>query len=199
MVDTQEKWIEGVTFPPKPAVWMLVQSLTSVDDFLIAEPLKSLADKGGIYTDFLGALWEVRFKFREGSSTEPLIRSLTDWISDSSISVLTRDHLQRLHLSQSPSRRQRHDLFFFLAALAHQNGCLEHGVFIFDDLEGLLDVPAKIRQSRLKELSELVVATRRWSTLDSPVGILVGLSKHKGGRLKKYKFYCDVLNHVLGV
>jgi len=194
VIEHPEEWVEkGV--PQSLALgrgsWSLMWSLLSVEDFLIEDPLRELADQGQRFTEFFRAIWEVRFLYGEGRNVRSQVTSLIRWASDSTLFPDDRETLRRLGIRRALSRRRdRYDLMFFLLALARQNECVERAIFVFDGLEGALDQAPAIRRERFRCLLELTEIAEHWATLGSPTGILFGYSKQQE---KGFKRFCPKL------
>jgi len=190
VVEQPEEWVEkGVphSLASGRGSWSLMWSLLLVEDFLIEDPLRELADRGQRFTEFFRALWEVRFLHGEGRNVRPQITSLTRWASDSTLFPDDRETLRRLGIRRALSRRRdRYDLMFFLLALARQNECVERAVFIFDGLEDVLEQAPNIRRKRFRSLLELTEVAEHWATLGSPTGILFGFSNQHEKGFKRF-------------
>jgi len=190
VLEQPQEWAEkGVrqSLAAGPGSWSLLWSLLSVEDFLIEDPLRDLADQGDRYTEFFRAIWETRFLYGEGRNVRPLVTSLTRWASDSTLFPDDRETLRRLGIRRALKRRRdRYDLLFFLLALARQNECVERAVFVFDGLEDALSQEKEARRKRFRSLLELAEVAEHWATLGSPVGVLFGFSNQHEKGFKRF-------------
>jgi hypothetical protein len=151
--------------------WSLLWGLLDVQDLVIDEPLRELADQGSCYTELFRAIWEIRFLLDEGHDVRSYVEMLTAWMVDGKVPK----GFQRLRIQSPLSPRERVDLLLFLFTLAQQNNLVTPTVFVFDGLDRALQQPIEASKRLLGGLLILVEAIEYWATLGSSVGLLIGM------------------------
>ena len=158
--------------------WELLWALIAAEEFLVDEPLRSRVDQSFyLVHDVHRAIWEARFLAREHASldaTERFVQATTAWISGQVLADEHRQALSSIGINRPvASTFEQLDVMFLLLSLAYHSGLIERAIFVFDDLEEALQ-PQK--RAMLRQIRDLLACAKRWVSLGSPMGILLGFS-----------------------
>lgn len=160
--------VENVT--QRIAVQRIIRALIESDDLHMEPAVLKVIDKGGNNLhDPFKTLWDARFCQQEADleMVDAYVRALTHWTLGRHVMDAKDKNLLGVEV---PSRThfQQYDLLFLWLSLAKANDQFDRIILPLDGVEKGVD--------RAQEFVDLLTKAQWWSTMGSPLGIMLGFA-----------------------